>query len=39
MDTLKSDHYGYPQKESWISKNRIMDILNSSLFLDILKHI
>ena len=38
MDILKSDHYGYPKKESWLSKNRIMDILNSSLFLDILKH-
>ena len=34
MDILKSDHYGYPKKESWISKNRIMDILNSSLFLE-----
>ena len=20
MDILKSDHYGYPKKESWISK-------------------
>ena len=39
MDILKSDHYGYPKKESWVSKYRIMDILNSSLFLDILKHI
>ena len=28
--------FGYPKIELWISKNRIMDILNSAVFLDIL---
>ena len=27
--------FGYPKIELWISKNRIMDILNSAGFLDI----
>ena len=31
--------FGYPKIELWISKNRIMDILNSAGFLDIQKWI
>ena len=29
--------FGYPKIELWISKNRLMDILNSAGFLDIQK--
>ena len=31
--------FGYPKIELWISKNRIMDILNSAGFFDIQKWI
>ena len=37
--SLNQINQGYPKIELRISKNRIMGILNSRLFLDILKYI
>ena len=37
LDILKYTDFGISKNELWISKNRIMDNLNSAWFLDIQK--